>query len=513
MQKFRSVALAAFAALCVASPPAWSQDGSDWRFSGDTMHNPRSAEDHWLSPRTAPQLHVRWVFTTAGDVSATPTVEGDSLYVPDWGGWVYRLNRYNGNVFWKVKLADLTGNAKSLSRTAVAIGDDSVVIGDQASGAVLALDKATGALRWKTLADSHPAAVITASPVIAQGRVYIGVASQEEFFAANGTYVPSFRGSAVALDLRTGRHVWQFKTAPDGYTGAAVWGSNPVVDLERHLIYIATGNNYSIPPAVSQCVATNAANPASCLAADDWVDSVLALDLDTGALCWGRRMWAPDTWTVSCIFHIPNCPTPSGQDYDFGSAPNLFKLESRDGREDEREILGIGQKSGVYWALNPDDGSLLWSTQVGPGGSLGGIEWGSAVDGQRVYVAITNSENKPYALAGGAPWNAGSWAALDARTGAILWQVPVTGIDPVSRKGGRGLGAVSVTNGVMFAGSTSGDMVAMDAATGQILWTFASGGSVASGPAIVKDTIYWGSGYGRFGLGIPNNKLYAFTVP
>ena len=53
-------------------------------------------------------------------------------------------------------------------------------------------------------------------------------------------------------------------------------------------------------------------------------------------------------------------------------------------------IVGFGQKSGIYWALNPDNGNIVWSTPVGPGGSLGGIEWGTATDGKRIYVAISN---------------------------------------------------------------------------------------------------------------------------
>jgi len=51
-------------------------------------------------------------------------------------------------------------------------------------------------------------------------------------------------------------------------------------------------------------------------------------------------------------------------------------------------IVGFGQKSGIFWALNPDNGNIVWSTPVGPGASLGGIEWGTATDGQRIYVAI-----------------------------------------------------------------------------------------------------------------------------
>jgi len=61
-------------------------------------------------------------------------------------------------------------------------------------------------------------------------------------------------------------------------------------------------------------------------------------------------------------------------------------------------IVGWGQKSGIYWALNADNGNIVWSTPVGPGGLAGGIQWGTATDGQRIYVAVSNSLHMPYTL-------------------------------------------------------------------------------------------------------------------
>src|SRR5262249_36193482 len=152
-----------------------------------------------------------------------------------------------------------------------------------------------------------------------------------------------------------------------------------------------------------------------------------------------------DTWTVACLSKPPgvNCPDPNSPDYDIGGAgPNLLP-----------NIVGFGQKSGIYWALNPDTGHIVWSSIVGPGGALGGIEWGTATDGERIYVAIGNNAHKSYTLANNGPtitW--GSWAALDVATGKIVWQVA----DPTP--GSLDTGAVSVANGVVYAGSYSGFM-------------------------------------------------------
>jgi polyvinyl alcohol dehydrogenase (cytochrome) len=144
------------------------------------------------------------------------------------------------------------------------------------------------------------------------------------------------------------------------------------------------------------------------------------------------------------------------------------------------------------------------------------MQWGSATDSQRIYVAIANNGHKTYQFpTTGESHNAGSWAALDAATGRILWQVKVSGLDPRNPSfGAMGLGAISVANGVVYAGSMSGDMVALDAATGATLRTFATNGSVICGPSIVNGVVYWGSGYARTG-GVSNTigpQLFAFHV-
>jgi polyvinyl alcohol dehydrogenase (cytochrome) len=146
------------------------------------------------------------------------------------------------------------------------------------------------------------------------------------------------------------------------------------------------------------------------------------------------------------------------------------------------------------------------------------------VDGDRIYVPISNLFGIPYQLNGtGAFVNGGSWAALDPKTGQFLWQTATPGLCspqiPSVAQGCMGLGPASVANGVVFAGSmdlnpAAPTMFAMDAKSGQILWSYVAKSSVIAGPAIVGNTVFWGSGYGRFGptLGTPNNKLFAFSI-
>jgi polyvinyl alcohol dehydrogenase (cytochrome) len=56
-------------------------------------------------------------------------------------------------------------------------------------------------------------------------------------------------------------------------------------------------------------------------------------------------------------------------------------------------------------------------------------------------------------------------------------------------------------------------MFALDAETGAILWQYQAGGSVNAAPAVVNGSVYWGSGYSRSGVeGSGNDKFYAFSI-
>jgi polyvinyl alcohol dehydrogenase (cytochrome) len=191
-----------------------------------------------------------------------------------------------------------------------------------------------------------------------------------------------------------------------------------------------------------------------------------------------------------------------------------------------RDVVGIGGKSGVYTALDAKTGAFIWNTLIGPGGDQGGMNWGTAFDGKRIYTSITNHHHIPYKLTeNGVISNisvtGGSWAALDPVTGTILWQTADPQLETLPGLGVVGvwdLAPVTVANGVVYASSMAKlanqvQMFALDASTGTILWQFSAGSSVNAGPAVVDGTVYWGSGYSRSGVeGSGNNRFYAFSI-
>jgi polyvinyl alcohol dehydrogenase (cytochrome) len=514
----------------------FSQDKKLWLVGGQNLNNTRNADDEkQITPRNAKTLKVKWAFTTHGDVSATPTVDRDAVYFPDWGGYIYKVNAETGVAVWSHPVSYYTGVAGDFARASIAIEGNILIIGTQARTTVpatldgahmLAINKTTGKLIWKKKVDDFPGAVITQSAVVFGNRVYVGVSSNEEALAANPNYVCcSFRGSFLSLDLNTGRILWKTYMLPEGkgFTGNAVWGSTPVIDPKRNSVYITTGNNYTVPQAVLDCVAHGGTpeQVRTCVLAVDgskqnYFDAILALDLKSGAIKWSNSVLPFDAWTVACLFGGPNCPENAGPDYDFGQGPALFEVGKG---KTKRDLLGAGQKSGIYWAFNPDNGEVVWQTQVGPGATLGGLEWGSAVDENGIYTAVGNSLFIPHLMTtgpgAGQTVRGGFWAALDPATGRRKWEIagkkpPALHPFPAGAIA-INTGMVSVANAVVFAGAMDslGTMYAFNAATGEILWSFESGGSVNSGAAIADGVVYWGSGYANIS-GTPNNKLYAF---
>lgn len=522
----RAVLFATAAAVLVVSNQAVAQDWAGHGFdNSNSAFNPFEGN---ISTHNVGKLKTKWSFTTGGDVSARAAVVDGVVYFPDWGGNLWALDARTGKKIWGNQISTYLGSTTPVyARATPTISNGVLYIGTQQGAWFLAIDARSGNLLWKTEVETvDPLAIVTTSATVMNGVVYTGVASTQEVVPGGGG--PA-RGSVVALDAWSGKILWKTYSTPTGYTGAGVWGSSPVVDPWRGLLYIGTGDNYSAPtdPNYVSCLAAPGGTAATCQSPNNHVDSLLAINIYTGAIKWSYRAvnWnqqetegvanGSDYFNLSCLYGIPGCPSPQGPDYDFGQGPSEITYMTKWG---PKTIVGIGQKSGIYYAFDPDSGALLWQTQVGPGSSLGGMEWGSATDGQRIYVAITNYY--------GIPWGggtAGFWAALDPETGAILWKTA----DP---NGAVDLGPVTVANGVVFVPSTGGmdaagatetstpatnpTMLALDASTGTPLWSFPAGSSVIAGATVSNGAVYWGSGYGH--LGIPGvtsgNKFYAFSV-
>jgi polyvinyl alcohol dehydrogenase (cytochrome) len=325
----------------------------------------------------------------------------------------------------------------------------------------------------------------------------------------------------VALRVKDGSLLWKTYTVAEppkergktrdgtpmwGPSGAGVW-SAPTVDTKRRLLYITTGDNYSTP-------ATNTS------------DAVMALDLTTGKIVWSRQVTPGDAFNSACGSRAANCPEENGPDYDFGSSAILVKLTTG------RELLVAGQKSGIVYALDPDKkGEIMWQVRVGKGGVNGGVQWGMAADGRKVYVAVSdvgrtrkaNPEQFDPGLPTVDPKQGGGLTALGIVDGEKVWYAPPVPCDPKPGCSPAQSAALTAIPGVVFSGSLDGHLRAFNAENGAVVWDFdtvreydtvngvkARGGSLdGPGATVVSGMVFVNSGYSRNG-GMPGNVLLAF---
>ena len=140
--------------LDAQNPALWSNPGGD-------LNNTRSQPaETQINAANVGSLTSKWVFTTGGDVSATPAVSADAVYFPDWAGNLYAVRRDTGAQIWTHKISDYDNFPGSIARATPAIHGDDLIIGDLESGTVahnganvMAINRLTGALHWITKVD------------------------------------------------------------------------------------------------------------------------------------------------------------------------------------------------------------------------------------------------------------------------------------------------------------------------------------------------------------------------
>lgn len=424
-----------------------------------------------LDAANASTLVPTWFFKTPATVTASPAVKDGRVFVGDWTGTMYALDADDGSLLWSQTTEPAPGApfGPIVSSAAVAPdrnGRDLVVVG---SGPRLyAFDAQTGAIAWigyfgsgaadpaLGLPDDHPVdeeTEIESSPVVHDGVVYVGMDVHNRRADGPGGY--GVVGGVLAVDLDDGSLIdhfdpeWDFDDADGNRLSgcSSVW-SSPTLDVENDLLFFATGN---CPHGY---------------AAEDWgrhVEAVSAIDLARF-----RRGHTHESKLVRWTF----TPEPGNQkDHDFGATPNLFVDEAG------RQVIGVGRKDGAYYAFDPGSGALRWSTKVADtlqprrNFDVGGFIGSTATGGGDVFGAT--------ALGGPAYFH-----ALDGATGALEWQSAA----------GPSYAASAHSGGAVVAGALDSTLKVFDAETGAVLFSAPLAGPVSSGPAIVGDRVYIGSG-------------------
>ncbi len=332
-------------------------DSQGW---GMTLDNRRYVDERvaGLTAADLPQLELKWAFAypDATRARSQPATAGGALFVGSQNGTVFSLDQATGCIRWQFQTTAEVRTGIVISPWTAQERNPLLYFGDLV-GNVYAVNAVTGELAWRDRPDDHPSLTITAAPALYQGKLYVALSSLEVTAAADPTYACcTFRGGVAVYDARSGDKLWTAYTIDQTPTvvgknsvgtdrvapsGAPVWGT-PVIDPERGVMYVGTGENYSSP-------------------ANDTSDAILALSLRDGRIIWRQQMTAKDAWNMGCeTSERINCPEEDGPDYDFGAATILATTSGG------KDLVLAGQKSGEVYALDPDaGGTVLWRKKLG----------------------------------------------------------------------------------------------------------------------------------------------------
>jgi polyvinyl alcohol dehydrogenase (cytochrome) len=473
------------------------------------------------------KLGLAWslAFPEVTQMRAQPAVVGNNLFLPvAEAGALYALDVTDPAkpcVQWTYRT---TGAPLRTGAAYGVLADGRAVLAFAGQDAVLHLvDAKTGQGLWTKDLAIYRYSLVTGVPRVLKDRIVVPISQYEISVGAdNKTLCCSNHGMIVSLDPRTGEQQWRYDTMPDaqpirdrgdgqmlwGPSGAPVWNS-PVVDEKRGLVYFGTGESNS-PPAHRN------------------TDALIAVRLKDGTEAWSYQATANDIFNSGCGANPRpdqlNCVRDTVyRDVDFGASTILGKLS------DGRELVFAGQKSGTAWAMDPDTGKVVWRRDLGTGSALGGVHWGIALDGDTLYVPISQV-GRPIPGQAPEPDLQPGLYALDAKSGKVLWAyhanpecTPARELRAprCARQYGFS-GAPTVIDGAVVQGGLDGRLYVIDGKTGRELWRYdtlrdfqalngaGKGGSIDNATIVATGgTLYVGSGYGLFGQA-PGNMWLAF---
>lgn len=518
----RRIAAALAAAVMILPAGARAADPPcDWAMYGNDLAHSFAADEgcSTITPLNVGTMHVKWVYPTTSPVTAQPAVKDGVMYIGAADGTFYAFatDPAPGPVepLWTFKVTDTNLNSYGtiVSSASVSdIGGKRVVL--FAGGATLyLLDASNGAHLASACVDPRDIGELRCRG----SNNIIEIESSPSVVQVGGDWYV-YTGMDFNEDPTVGRAgLIKFRIVPgDTWRLETQWKFDP----ERHLVYTTdlakdgvAGFEYTPDPLTHGGKGSGCANVWSSAAVDLASEEVyfgvancgrvlkpgefggegtIALDMHTGELLWR---------------HIQRENNPgSDPDYDVGASPQLLP----------NNRVGEAGKDGTYYAYNktatgtcttgPGEacaGHVAWQSHVVSGSDIGGMIGSSALGestplgASEPVPAIFASSAIPINTRGdysqgsfeeilGDPTHAFSLHAINANTGELLWHAN----NPFPS-----YAAVTYANGLVYLSDTFGfSLHVYDANTGALLWAHALNGAPSSGPALVGDSIYLGTG-------------------
>jgi coenzyme PQQ precursor peptide PqqA len=377
---------------------------------------------------------------TIAQQSSTP----NALNFQSPGAVLYRLDRRTGDLIWKTTVE---------SNPVARIHSPGVTpIYGSVNGPIVVVSLAVGAPSGNYgIFPIPPAAPDPYSGNIANGRGGLAGVRLSDGKVVWKTYsIPQQTFANTAQVIATG-HL-------DAWTGGGTWGGGNIPYSKKlGLVFAGSGEGFSAPFAAQQCELARISDPMQplnsnkCLQYDQngfrgdlnfprnfnnnvqestypstysptlpLINSVYAVDVNTGKIKWAQPVHGFDVWNTSC-FQFLGAPFINGnvlcsadlkafpilnvinKDADNATPPTLIEnVKMSDGTV--RDVIIGGGKEATFYAFDANTGEPLWQpapvslatyptnvpagVHIGRGGiDGGGFAWGFATDGVNIYAA------------------------------------------------------------------------------------------------------------------------------
>jgi alcohol dehydrogenase (cytochrome c) len=417
----------------------------------------RTYDDWGFSPlrqinrANAGNLRLAWSWSLPpGPNEMTPLVHDGVLFVFGYGDKVQALDAATGDLLWQYSRPLPQGMQPSVKRN-LALYENRLYV-PTSDAHLVALDIKTGRVVWDhVIADHKMGFNITGGPLVAKGKVMQGVGGR----AAGGNFI-------AALDAKTGEEAWRFYTiARPGEPGGNTWNGLPLekrngasvwtagsYDPDLNLVFFGVAQTYDTGPLLKPVNQPGVSNEGL------YTDCTLAINPDTGKLAWYYQHVPNDQWDLDWVFERQLIPLPvNGVTKELavtsGKMAIYEGLEAATGKYAFSMDLGL---QNVVSAIDPKTGAKTINPKTLPG------------DGETKLVC-------PHA-GGSKNWVPGSY---DPNTNILYVSLVESCMDLIPVTEGR---RPSLSSGVRWAvrprldsDGNYGRVEAINLATRKVVWT------------------------------------------
>lgn len=458
---------------------------TNWAVEGGNLKQTRVAQGSSISAATVANLELAWKYdvsiaATYGAFVAYPAIVDGVIYQQTGLSDVIALDLATGEVKWQ-NTYSLPVPSGGPNGVAVAYGNVYYPVGN---AGVYCVSAETGEVIWQTDITGPRGEGITTAPAVYGGLLYISTVPG----SVDGFYQGGQRGVLHTLDAATGATVWVFDTVVDNLwgnsmvnSGGGIW--HPPAFDEAGSPYYSIANASPYPGTEEFPSGSSRPGP------NDYANNVIKIDPATAGLIWNTNVNPHDIY-----------------DLDNQLSPVLASVTDSYGFE--HDLVITSGKHGYVIAVEPQTGEIVWQTPVGRHqndkldvipegetievypGTLGGVETPLAVVDGVVIAPVLNSPSyytptgmdlsKLDFLAGN-----GEFVALNLLDGSVIWDIAI----PTGN-----YGAATVANDVVFGGGLDGVIRALNITSGEQVWSYQTSAGLVAPFAISGDYLVVPSG-------------------